>query len=137
MIAKFLEIVPVIADWTGILSFALTIILLFRSEAMRKELESQRQDYVKEQKSIKASLVNLRANVIDDNILNQKVVSDIRTQLYTFRQKFKHLLNGEDKKHMKKTLSLLDQSVDAINAQELCKELDYFVARFDRKERKQ
>ena len=129
-------LISVIADWTGIISFVLTIALLIRSESMRKELESQRQDYVKEQKAIKERLIALRANVIDDGLLITKVVSDIRTQLFTFQQKFKRLLNREDKKHLKKTLAILSKDIEEIDAKELCMELDYFVARFERKERK-
>ena len=130
-------LISTIADWTGIISFIMTIALLIRSESMRKELESQRQDYVKEQKAIKERLIALRANVIDDGLLITKVVSDIRTQLFTFQQKFKHLLNWEDKKHLKKTLAILSKDTKEIDPKELCIELDYFVARFERKERKQ
>lgn len=122
------------ADVTGILSFLLTLLLLIRSETLRKEVESQRTDYKKEQKAIKEKLIALRSNVIEDNILNQKIVSDIRAQLFAYQQKFKHLLNRKDKKHMKATIDLLEKDVDTINRSHLCKELDYFVARFERKE---
>lgn len=128
--------IPVIADWCGIISFILTITLLIRSESMRKEIESQRSDYIKEQKVIREKLVAFRNNVIDDQLLNTKVVSDIRTQLFGYQQKFKRLLNRSDKCHMKTTLKLLDSNTDEINRLLLCKELDYFVARFERKERK-
>ena len=128
--------IPDIADWCGIISFALTITLLIRSESMRKEIESQRSDYIKEQKAIREKLVALRSNVIDDQLLNAKIVSDIRTQLFGYQQKFKRLLNRSDKRHMKITLKLLDSNVDEINRLLLNKELDYFVARFERKERR-
>lgn len=126
-----------IADWVGIASFLLTIVLLFRSEAMRKEIESQRQDYIKEQRAVKGQLIALRSNIVDDDLLNRKVISDIRTQLFTFQHRFKRLLSHNDKKHITKTLALLDKDPNEINADKLCKELDYFVARFERKERKQ
>ena len=127
--------ISAIADWTGIISFILTIALLIRSESMRKEIESQRQDYINEQQDIKKRLTALRSNVIDDNLLNTKVVSDIRTQLFTYQQKFKRLLNYEDQKRLKNTLTLLNVEVDRIDKHKLCIELDYFVARFERKER--
>nr|DAF30765.1 MAG TPA: hypothetical protein [Caudoviricetes sp.] len=123
-----------IADWAGIFSFILTITLLIRSESMRKEIEGQRADYKKEQKIIREKLVALRSNVIDDHILNQKIISDIRTQLFGYQQKFKRLLNREDKKHMKVTLKILESKALEIDKHLLCKELDYFVARFERKE---
>lgn len=128
--------IPVIADWCGIISFVLTVTLLIRSESMRKEIESQRSDYIKEQKVIRGKLVALRSNVIDDQLLNPKIVSDIRTQLFGYQQKFKRLLSISDKRHMKITLKLLDSNIDGIDPLLLCKELDYFVARFERKERK-
>ena len=107
--------ISAIADWTGIISFILTIALLIRSESMRKEIESQRQDYINEQQDIKKRLTALRSNVIDDNLLNTKVVSDIRTQLFTYQQKFKRLLNYEDQKRLKNTLTLLNVEVDRID----------------------
>lgn len=123
-----------IADVVGILSFLLTITLLVRSETMRKEIESQRLDYKKEQKEIRQNLIALRSNVIDDNLLNQKVISDIRTQLFAFQQKFRRILNRNDKKHMKATLKILEKGPADIDSAPLCRELDYFVARFERKE---
>ncbi|MBD5151285.1 MAG: hypothetical protein HDT16_02045 [Oscillibacter sp.] len=126
--------VSIIADWCGIAGFLLTIWLLIRSEAMRKEIEAQRTDYRKEQREIKQKLIALRSNVIDDNVLNQKVISDIRTQLFTYQQKFKRLLSKDDKRHMKATLEILDTPSEKIDARHLCRELDYFVARFERKE---
>lgn len=132
---NILTVIAVIADFTGIVSFILTIALLIKSEAMRKEIEGQRSDYIKEQKMIRNYLVELRKNVIEDGILNQKVVSDIRTQLFTYQQKFEKLLNRNDQKHLKSTLKILGSSADKIDQQSLCIELDYFVARFERKER--
>lgn len=128
------DIIAIIADWCGIAGFLLTIALLIRSESMRKELESQRADYKKEQKIIQKNLIELRKNVIDDNISNRKVISDIRTQFFAYQQKFKRLLNRADKKHMKVTLKILDTPLDQINTDDLGRELDYFVARFERKE---
>lgn len=123
-----------IADWCGIAGFILTIVLLIRSESMRKEIESQRADYKKEQKVIRQTLIALRSNVIDDKIINQKVISDIRTQLFAYQQKFKRLFSWADKKHMKATFKILDTPSERISRSALCKELDYFVARFERKE---
>lgn len=128
--------ISIIADWCGIISFILTITLLIRSESMRKEIESQRSDYIKEQKVIRGTLIALRSNVIDDQLLNQKIISDIRTQLFGYQQKFKRLLSSSDKRHMKTALKILDSSIDSIDPSLLCKELDYFIARFERKERK-
>lgn len=126
--------ISVFSDWAGILSFILTITLLIRSESMRKEIDSQRADYKKEQREIRNKLIALRSNVIDDNLLNQKIISDIRTQLFAYEQKFRRLLSRDDRKHMKTTLEILDTPLAQIDTRLLCKELDYFVARFERKE---
>lgn len=126
--------ISTLADWAGIVSFLLTVALLIRSESMRKELESQRADYKKEQKAIRQNLIALRSNIIDDNVLNQKVISDIRTELFAYQQKFRRLLSLSDRKHMKCTLKALDCAVENIDVHTLCRELDYFVARFERKE---
>lgn len=131
-----LIVLSTFADISGITSLILTIALLIKSEAMRKEIESQRADYIKEQKAIKERLAGLRANIVDDNLLNMKVISDLRTQLFSYNHKFKRLLTREDRKHLKVTLALLDNDVSNIGQKVLCAELDYFVARFERKERK-
>ena len=129
------DIIGIIADWTGIIGFIMTIVLLIRSESLRKEIESQRGDYVKEQKNIKQNLISLRANIVEDGLLNTKIISDIRTQLFTFRQKYERLLNWEDRKRLKATLKLLGERESVIDRRKLCEQLDYFVARFERKEK--
>jgi len=129
-------VLSAIADIIGIVSFVLTVVLLIRSEALRKEVEGQRADYEREQKNIRATLINLQKNVIDDNVLDLKVVSDIRKQLFSFQQKFKRLFSKKDKKRLKKTLTLLHAEPDNINKLDLSEQLDYFVARFERKELK-
>ena len=119
-----------------ILGFIVTIALVFKSDALKKEIENQRSDYIKEQKSIRERLISLRANIVDDNLMNMKVISDLRTQLFSYEQRFKRLLNHKDKKKLKETLKLLNKDSEAIDKKALCAELDYFVARFERKERK-
>ena len=79
-------------------------------------------------------LKTLRINVWDDNLLDRKIASEIRTQLFTFEQKFKRLLSKNDKQHLQTTLAILNKSVEEISKDELCRELDYFIARFERRE---
>lgn len=125
-----------IADICGIVGFLITVRLLFKSDALQKEIENQRSDYMKEQRTIRERLISLRMNIVEDNLINMKVISDLRTQLFSFKQKFKRLLNHEDKTRMKRTLKLLKNDTEKIDKKALCVELDYFVARFERKERK-
>lgn len=123
-----------IADVLGILGFILTIVLLIRSEAIRKELDSQRSDYQKEKKNIRAQITAVRDNVRNDGLeINLKIISDVRTNLLSFGQKFERLLTHDDKRHMANTLKML-KLCENIDRTKLCAELDYFVARFDKKE---
>lgn len=131
-----MHILGTIADITGIASFVLTVVLLIRSETMRKEIAAQRNEYQRGQKSIKVNIIALRDNVLKDQMLDLKIISDIRTQLYSFEQKFGRLLTWNDKRHLNATLKILDFSLEAIDRRRLCKELDYFIARFERRELK-
>jgi uncharacterized membrane protein YhiD involved in acid resistance len=129
-----MTILSEIADITGIISFIITVILIFLSNDIRKEISRQRRDYQNEQESIKNILMALRENIWSDNLLDIKIKSQIRTQLYSFQQKFKKLLSKNDKQHIRVTLIILDKDVEDISRDILCKELDYFIARFDKKE---
>lgn len=124
------------ADWCGILSFILTITLLVRSESLRKEIDSQKCEYQEEQKDIKIKMIALRSNLWDGQALSLKLVSEIRTQLYSFEQKFSRLRTREDKFHLKLTFQMLSGELESIDTEKLCSELDYFIARFERRERK-
>lgn len=124
----------IVADVCGIIGFLLTICLLIRSEALRKEINSQRSDYQREQKTIRNNISALRDNIRDDDLINLRIVSEVRTHLLSLKQKFKHLLTREDKKRLYATIEILSMGIDDINRLKLCAELDYFVARLDKKE---
>jgi len=76
----------------------------------------------------------LRTSVIDDHVINEKIVSDIRTQLFSFQQRFLRIFRKEDKSRLKGTLDMLQLPVAQIEVNALCEQLDYFIARFERKE---
>ena len=134
LLMELLSFLGIVADITGILSFVLTIVLLIKSEAIRKELDAQRNEYKRDQKKIKVYMMALRDNVFLDQMLDLKIVSNIRTQLYSFEQKFARLLTRSDKQHLSNTLKILDGSLESIDKGELCRELDYFIARLERQE---
>ena len=127
-------LLSIAADICGIVSFLLTIWLLFKSEALRKEIDSQRLDYQREQKAIRNNIIALRDNIRNDGLINLRIISEVRTYLLSFTQRFKRLLSKEDNKRIIATLAMLKQKIDDIDRAKLCAELDYFVARFDKKE---
>lgn len=129
-----MDILGVIADVTGIAGFIVTICLLIRSEALRKEIQMEKRAYQKSQKDIRLELIALRMNVWDDNILILQIVSKIRSNLYSCQINFKRLLSKEDKTHIKRTISMLRSGLTSISAYELCEELDYIIARLEKKE---
>ena len=122
-----------IADILGIVSFILTIVLLIYSEALRGEIEAQSEAYRDEQYNVRNQLIALRKNIWEDNLLNRRMISQIRTSLYTFRQKYRRVLKWEDKWRIWQTLRMLDQPPSAVDHNMLCKELDYFIAMFERR----
>jgi hypothetical protein len=134
MPTSFIGWLGLVADGFGVIGFALTVILLFKSEALRKEMESQRKDYKEEQSSLVTSLTALRANIWLDDLLNRETISQIRTILHVFQIKFE-LLNGkEDNARLKATFDLLNTDAKNIDKDALCAQLDYFIARFNKKE---
>lgn len=126
--------IAVIADWCGIFGFALTVILLFRSEALRKEVESQKREYQEQKADIKIRMIALRDNLWSGQPLSLKLVSEIRTLLFLFDQKFGRLRTQEDKRQLRATHKILSGPIEAISINQLCRELDYFIARFEREE---
>jgi len=132
----FKQIIAVIADVVGIASFALTVALLIRSESLRKQIDLQKREYQENQKDIKVKMIALRENLWSGQPLSLKLISEIRTHLYSFKQKFGHLRTLEDRRHLKATLRMLQQSAESISVEKLCGELDYFIARFERQELK-
>lgn len=124
-----------IADFIGIASFVLTIVLLIKSETLRNEILSQKKEYISHRKEIIVKLEALRANIWEGQPITLRIVSNIRTLLFSFKQKFGRLLKWRDLYHLHLTLNMLKKDLELINASNLCTELDYFIARFERMER--
>jgi hypothetical protein len=129
-----MDALAVIADITGIVGFGLTVTLLFKNEALRKEIESEMANYKSEQKALRKDLVSLRELVRFDGTLSIATVSDVRTRLYSFQCKFKKIFGREDRRRLKKMLAELNREIPNIQQNELCDGLDYFIGRLERKE---
>lgn len=121
-----------IADVVTILSFCITITLLIKSDSLIKEIYSQKQEYQKDKNHIKIKMIALRENLWNGQKLNLRLISEIRTLLYSFSQKFSKLKTSDDKIHLKTTFDLLSKDENLIDIKMLCAELDYFIARFER-----
>lgn len=130
-----LHTLSIAADIAGIISFLLTITLLIRSEALRKEIDAQKREYQNDQKSIRIKLIALRENLWYGQKLSLKLVSEIRSLLHSFDLNYNRLHTRRDKRELKETMSMLEDNPENVDALHLCAKLDYFIARFERKER--
>lgn len=129
-----LHILGIAADIAGIISFLLTVTLLIRSEALRREIDAQKRSYQKDQESIRIRMIALRENLWCGQKISLKLISEIRTLLYAFDQNYSRLRTRRDKQELPETLNLLKQQPDSIDIFQLCAKLDYFIARLERQE---
>jgi len=83
-----LHILGVAADIAGIISFLLTVTLLIRSEALRKEIDAQKREFQNDQESIQIKLIALRENLWYGQPLSLKLISEIRTLLHSFSMNY-------------------------------------------------
>ena len=123
-----------LGNWASIASFLLSIALLVYSETLRKEIQMQKREYIRAQGELKTRLTALRENIWDGKPLTLKFISEIRTLIFSFPQQFGNLDTRKDKAHYPVIESILAMKPDAIDRYQLCAELDYFIARLDRKE---
>lgn len=112
----------------------MTIILFLKSEAIRKELNMQKSDYISEQRNIRVKLKSLRSSVWKDDLITLSVKSQIRTELYGYQQKFNRLLTFKDRYLVNKTIKMFDPKNNSFDKEILCKNIDYLIARFEKKE---
>ena len=68
-------------------------------------------------------------------ILSLKLISEIRTLLDAFSLNYNRLNTRRDKRELSETLTMLGKRPENIDPLLLCPKLDYFIARFERKER--
>ena len=134
MLSAFNHHVAIAADWLTVASFILTIALLINSESLRKEISSQKKDYEQDKDSVKRKLIALRENLWDNTPLTSQIASEIRTLIYSIEERFGLLDKLKDKKHVKTTLRMLHNKPASISKEELCREIDYFIARLERRE---
>ena len=130
-----LDIIGNIADVLGIIGFALTIVLLIKSEALRKEIEAQNKTYKRERQQIKGHFQGLLDLVRENTLLHDNLIDDVRIAVNTLEQRFSRIMGRKDRMHLKTTHFLLDSFRKGNNRDVLCKELAYFIARMERVEK--
>ena len=126
------ETLSIIADTVGIASFIVSVVIWFKFDRIKKDLLFQRKQYGKEQSEIKVKLMALRQNIYDDNLLSIHIISQVRTEILRFKKLYDLIITFEDKKMVRKTMHTLNTKT--IAPAKLCKYLDYFIARLDKKE---
>lgn len=130
-----MEYVGYFADFLGIVSFFLTIILLIKSERIRNELIFQKTNYKSDHNKIRRNLITLKDAWIDNTDMSYRFKSELRVALYEYLQNFDKILTRQDKKKINKILSILNsQEHIASNHPEFGDCLDYLIARFSKRE---
>lgn len=123
-----------IADIFGILSFIMSIVLFIITNSIFKNVQSQKNEYIKEQFSLKTNLQALRQNIWDDSLDSIEIRSKLRTELFTYRQNYWKILSPICHYRIHKSLRYIKTDIKPKNREALCVNIDYLVGRFSRKE---
>ena len=129
-----MDVLSFIADICGIISFGVSLVLWFKFDRIKNEIEQQRIDYEKTRKTVLSKLNALNINIVEDKLITPKIINDLRIELNAFKLKFSRLLSWEDKKHLKATFNLLNAEIKNLDINTISLELAYFIARFRKKE---
>ena len=124
-----------IADILGIISCFISFLLFIMSKTILKNLQTQRKEYEQERFQLQTSLAALRMNIWDDNLLNDEIKSKLRTDLFTYRQKYLEISSISCLFHLFRSLRILNkQHISESSRNKLCISIDFLVARFNKKE---
>lgn len=128
------DIISYIADILGILSFLGTAVLWVKSNTILKQIEREKSYYIDEQKAICRKLKTLRESIWKDDQRAYNINSRIRTELYTYKQNYSKLLSLRDRWLLFLFLRKLDLQITDKEVNKIVKHLDYFIARFSKRE---
>lgn len=123
-----------LADIISMISFALTIILLIRSEKLRNEIVLQKITYQNQQNEMLKHLEIFRVSLINNEALSLMTISDIRKELQTYCINLNHMLSSHDRKIINQTIQYLDEDFSQELQKKLLKNIDYLMARFTKQE---
>ena len=127
----YLELLSLISDISGIISFIISIVLLL----LNNKLKNQIGIYKRNQKDIVKVLKSYRESIYQDGLYAMNIRSGIRTELNVLLMDYKTLLSIKEKSKIKETINILmnDKLVDK-ELELLCSNLDFVIARFIKKE---
>lgn len=123
-----------IADILGILSFLISVVVFIMSHSIFKYVSLQRQEYDDERTQLQSSLLALRNNIWKDNISGIKIRSKLRTELYTYLQKYWKISSPICLFHIFRALRICRKEYNDSEKEKLCESIDYLIARFNKKE---
>ncbi|RHO59302.1 hypothetical protein DW091_06045 [Eubacterium sp. AM05-23] len=126
--------VGTIADIAGILSFLMSIVLFIISHSIFKNIEKQRSQYNNEREKLLSSLLALRQNVFEDDLCGLELISQIRTCIFEYQQKYWKISSIRCIVHSFKCLYRLKKGITEDNKRAICGNLDYLIARLKKKE---
>lgn len=122
-----------VADILGILSFVFSVAIWFKTDRIRDEIRQQTVIYKKVQSSIIGKLEGMRDNLVYDHLTGLRMRSELRTELMSCRNNFKHLLSRREKYHIRVAIRLLNKG-DKLDIERLAYYLDAIIARFKKQE---
>mgnify|MGYP004519281919 FL=1 len=124
------------ADVVTILSFGVSLLTFVSAHTILKNTKYQRTEYESERRDIQSSLIALRDNVLQDNMeLSLKLRSKIRTELFSYRQKYLTISSLPCIYHLTRAIHLCNNEMPDMECREkLCTSLDFLIARFNKSE---
>ena len=123
-----------IADIFGILSFLMSVIVFIISHSIFKYVEMQKKEYDDERIQLQTSLIAIRNNIWKDNLTGLKIRSKLRTELYTYLQKYWKISSPICLFHIFRSIRICRKDFDNSQQEKLCASIDYLIARFNKKE---
>ena len=126
----------IIADIVSIVSCVVSVLTFISTHTILKNTKYQRTEYENERRNIQSSLMALRDNIWEDNVeLTLKFRSTIRTELFSYRQKYLVISSLHCIYHLSRAIRLCTSEISDTKCREkLCVSLDYLIARFDKSE---
>ncbi len=131
-----MQMLSTIANICGIISFVVSILTFIVTKTILKDVALTRTQYEHERFQLQTSLMALRDNILEDNQpLNLKYRSQIRTILYTYRQKYLPISSLSCLYHLMRATHFCKKINPSQNEREkLCLSLDFLIARFNKTE---
>lgn len=124
-----------ISNIVTLISFVVSVGTFLLSHSILKNMDAQRREYEQERFDLQTSLIALRENIWEDDLLNLQIRSQLRTSILTYRQKYWKISHPLCLFHVRRSIKYLRDEKNATHKKEkLCASIDYLIARFNKKE---